>query len=438
MVGNATSNTLEEHNSPPLRAQENVLTFIPADISKPPDGGYGWVIVGCNFTINCFTWGVISAYGVTLSYYLDNNVFPGASSLDYALIGGLNFGVAMLAASPVNWITRRYGHHIPMFVGILLQSFGFIAASFCHDQIYQLYLSQGVLVGLGVGFLWIPSIAILPQWFEKKRSVANGICSAGSGIGGIVFSFATSAIIRKISLGWALRTTGIVSGGMNLIAAALIRSRNKEIQPYLHPFDLKLFKQLSACLLLAWGFIVMFGYITILYSLPDFSRSIGLSSSQGATVNAVLSLGTAVGRPLIGLLSDRYGRIEVTGYATLTCAITVFGLWLPAQSYGLLLLFALISGAILGVFWMAIGPLCAELVGLKELPSLLALNWAAVAGPTTFAEVIALKLRRPNSGRPYLYAQVFAGISYLVASAIMLALWYDQRRKKNSASLRTW
>jgi hypothetical protein len=46
------------------------------------------------------------------------------------------------------------------------------------------------------------------------------------------------------------------------------------------------------------------------------------------------------------------------------------------------------------------------------------------------SEVIALKLRRPNTTRPYLHPQIFAGLSYIIASAFMLALWYVQRRKK--------
>jgi hypothetical protein len=38
----------------------NALTQTTSDVAKPPDGGYGWVIVACNLCINCFTWGVIS------------------------------------------------------------------------------------------------------------------------------------------------------------------------------------------------------------------------------------------------------------------------------------------------------------------------------------------------------------------------------------------
>jgi MFS family permease len=387
------------------------------------------------------------SYGVFLSYYLENEIFPDATPLDYALVGGLNFGVSMLCASPVNWLTRRFGVHPSMYLGIFLHVSGFIAASFARNHIYQLYLSQGVLVGLGIGFLWIPSIAVLPQWFDKRRSVAVGISSSGAGIGGIIFSFAVSATIKTVSLGWALRMTGIVAGGMNLIATSLMRTRNAQIQPHLHPFDARLFKRLNVCLLLGWTFVIMFGYIVLLYSLPDFARSIGLTQSQGATVNAIFSLATAVGRPCVGFLSDRYGRIEVAGLTTFACAITVFAMWIPTTSYAVVLVYAVVSGGLSGLFWATIAPLCAEVVGLKQLPSLLSLTWAVIVLPSTckhasspfrydftnivlVSEVIALELRRPSSTRPYLYPQIFTGISYTMASVIMLALWYVQHRKQ--------
>ena len=90
----------------------------------------------------------------------------------------------------------------------------------------------------------------------------------------------------------------------------------------------------------------------VLYSMSAFAKSIGLTTSQSNTVTAILNLGTAVGRPCIGTLSDRYGRIEVAGLSTVACAISIFALWMPASSFGLTIVFCLISGAVIGNFWM--------------------------------------------------------------------------------------
>jgi MFS family permease len=316
-----------------------------------PDGGYGWIIVFAVCIINAFTWGVLASYGVYLAYYLSTSQFPSATPRDYAFIGGLNFGLAVLVSSPATYLVRTFGTHRVMLLGVLLQTSGFIAASFV-TKIWHLYLSQGACVGLGVGFLFIPSVAVTSQWFDKKRSLANSLTSAGSGLGGVIVSFATQPVIDHLSLAWSLRIIGLLSGSMNIIATCLIRTRNHIVRPPMHPFDVRLLRRLPVLLLLAWGFFSMLGYMVLLYSLSDFGRAIGLSASQASSITALLNLGTMLGRPCIGLLSDRSGRIEVAGCTTLACSIFVWAFWVPAKSYALLVVFALLIGGILGIFWM--------------------------------------------------------------------------------------
>ena len=301
-------------------------------------------------------WGVpisshLQSYGVFLSYYLTTDAFPESRPLDYALIGSLNFGVAMLAAPLITRLVRTFGIRIPMLAGSCMFGGGFIAASFA-SRIWHLYLSQGALVGLGVGFIYVPSIAVLSQWFAKKRSLANGISSAGSGIGGLIFSFGVGGIIDRFDTGWALRITGIVAFFVILLASIFIRDRNSIVRPKQHPFDLKLAWRADVLLLLAWAFLSMLGYIALLYSLSDFSLSIGLSRQQATQVTAFLNMGTAIGRPFIGITSDRYGRFEVASGLTFVCGLLCFVLWIPASSFGLTTVFGISSGAILGVFWM--------------------------------------------------------------------------------------
>jgi len=217
--------------------------------------------------------------------------------MDFAFIGGLNFSVAMLASPAVTVLVRRkpHGVRLPMLIGVCLQTTGFITASFA-TLIWHLYLTQGVLVGLGVGFTYIPSIAVLSQWFHRRGSLANGISAAGSGIGGLLFSFTVRAAISNISLAWSLRITGLVSGFMNILVTVAIRSRNHIIQPKQHPFDVDLLYRYDVLLVLTRPFVSMLGYITLLLSLSNFASSIGLDESQAANTTAFLNLGTALGR----------------------------------------------------------------------------------------------------------------------------------------------
>ncbi|GME31889.1 major facilitator superfamily protein [Neofusicoccum parvum] len=121
-------------------------------------------------------------------------------------------------------------------------SCGFILASFA-TSLWQLYLTQGVLVGLGLGMAFLPVVPIASQWFVKKRSLTNGIVSAGSGTGGLAWSFATQAMLARLSAAWALRVIGVVAGAANLAAIAFVRSRNRQIQPTLRGFDARLLRR---------------------------------------------------------------------------------------------------------------------------------------------------------------------------------------------------
>jgi MFS family permease len=271
--------------------------------------------------------------------------------MDYGYVGGLNFTFAMLLAPLATYLTRRFGFRSVMLSGCLLQCSGYIAASFAH-RIWHLYLSQGALVGCGIGLMIIPSTAILSQWFARRRSIANGISSAGSGIGGMAFAWGTASMIERLGLAWALRATGLMTLVATVAATLLMRDRNHHINPAQLAFDVRLLRRYEIILLLLWAFVSMFGYIALLFSLSDFALAIGLSRSQATDIVGLLNLGTAVGRPIIGICSDRFSRINTAGVLTLICGLSCFALWMPAATFGLTVFFSLLCGAILGVFWM--------------------------------------------------------------------------------------
>lgn len=117
-------------------------------MDHPPDGGYGWVCVVCCFLINAHTWGINSSYGVFLSYYLANNYYPGATSLEYAFIGGLSISQALLVSPIATTTTRLFSTRVTLLIGVGFEALALIGASFTHDT-WQLFLSQGVCFGFG-------------------------------------------------------------------------------------------------------------------------------------------------------------------------------------------------------------------------------------------------------------------------------------------------
>ncbi|GME96584.1 unnamed protein product [Ambrosiozyma monospora] len=253
----------------------------------PPDGTFwGWTAAFCVLCINCFSWGMNSAYGVFLDYYVESNHFPGANMEEYALIGGLALGVSFMLLNLPNIFVKVYGLKPVMFSGIALQFLCLWLASIAVT-ITQLIIFQGFLIAIAYAFVAGPSFIVIPTWFLKKRSVASGIGVAGAGLAGIVFARPCQAIIQSPGgYKWALRFEACLSGFMLSIATLLLRSRRplksttkvslwKEIKDQLTRFDV--YRQRPMLCIAVWNFIYGIAYAILLFSFSSYGTSIGLT-----------------------------------------------------------------------------------------------------------------------------------------------------------------
>ncbi|PKS06050.1 hypothetical protein jhhlp_007884 [Lomentospora prolificans] len=402
----------------PLVRPDNSLPS-KADSPEPPDGGYGWVCATCAALINAHTWGLNSSYGVFLAHYLRTDTYAGATSLEFAFIGSLSIACALLI-SPIATITvRELGTRPTLFIGVVLETASLICASLA-SKIWHLFLTQGVLFGIGMGFLFVPSVGIVPQWFTKRRSLANGISAAGSGMGGLVYSLASGAMIQNLGVQWAYRILGIIVFVVNTICTLLLKDRNKIIGSRQAPFDTALFRRVEYIILLSFGWFSMLGYVVLIFSLANYANSIGLDSSQASLASAIFNLGQGMGRPFVGYFSDRTGRMNMACLMAFVTAIFVFAIWVPAKSLGVLILFTILGGAVGGTFWAAVAPVTAEVVGLADVPAALNLMWLVIALPCTFSEPIALEIVA-GTGK-YIGAQLFTGFMFVVAALSLLVL----------------
>ncbi|KAJ5961928.1 hypothetical protein N7501_006869 [Penicillium viridicatum] len=386
-----------------------------------PDGGYGWVCVACVFWINAHTWGINSSYGVFLSYYLSNDVFPNTSALSYAFTGGLSISCALLVAPLATHMIHKWGVRFVLNLGVFFETLSLIGSSFATQK-WHIFLSQGVCFGWGMGFLFVGSVGITPQWFDKHRGVAMGINAAGSGLGGLIYSLAVGAIIPRYGLGWAFRILGIISCVVNLVCCNLLRDRNKAVGSRFTAFHLPLLRRPEFLLFLGWGMFSMLGYVALLFSVANFALSVGLSSHQGSIVSALLNLGQGLGRPFVGMFSDRLGRINIATFLTFLCGLFCLAIWTSADSMGVVCFFAVLVGTVAGTYWATVSPVLAEIIGIRDLPSGLSITWLTLVAPCTVSEAIALQLRSHDigGGTSYLRVQLFTGFMYFGAS---LCLW---------------
>lgn len=236
-------------------------------------------------------------------------------------------------------------------------------------------------------------------------------------------------MIQTLGFRWAFRVLGIVSFAVNLACGMLVRERKvssrekKRMQ-----IRLSLLREPRYVLFLTWGFLSVLGYISLLFSLASYARAIGLSSDTGSLASAVLNLGQALGRPLVGALSDRFGRIRVPAVATALCGVLCMVFWPFTTHKASLFAFSTLAGMEAGTIWAAAPAIAAELVALQEVGGALAVFWLVCVPPGTVAEVIALQLRNPGSIQgPYFPVQMFTGAVYLVAGGALAVLVFSGR-----------
>lgn len=105
------------------------------------------------------------------------------------------------------------------------------------------------------------------------------------------------------------------------------------------------------------------------------------------------------------------GRINVAGLSTLVACAASFFLWIFAGKYFAGVIIYALFGMFAGSLWATVGPVGAEVVGVQLLPAALSIYWLVLVLPSTFAEAIAIGLKKPGVNG-YIDIQIFTGIMY--------------------------
>lgn len=422
----ATQPTGSEGESLTIEEKTTNSSVVPDEVDEPPNGGYGWICAVAVAVMNAHSWGFNSAYAVFLAYYLDHGIFKGASRIEYAFVGSLSLTATFLVSPLATFATQRYGIRPTMFAGVLCEAVSLICASFAN-RIWQLFLTQGVLFGIGLGLMFIPATNVVPQWFTTKRSLAAGIAVSGAGLGGFIYNLVAEALIQGVGFAWAFRILGIIAIVVNTACVILVKDRKGRSKLKNIDMDVTLFKDEGFLLLIGYSVLTIFGYFILIFSLAHYGTSIGLSPSQASLVSGLFNLGQAFGRPASGYFSDKAGRINIAGVSTFLAGVICLAVWVNARSYGLLIFFALAAGLTAGNFWAAIAPLVAQVCGLSKVSAGMNLVWLSIIIPSTFSEPIALQLTTVTG--KYLGAQLFAGFMY-VAASICLGILRLRKRSR--------
>lgn len=152
----------------------------------PPDGGWGWVIVVASFLSNAVVDGLIFTVGQGFLPIWEKELAENKASVA-AWCVSLLAGCYLLVGPIVSAVANIYGCRLTAILGAIIAAVGFVLSMFAKN-IWFLYFSFGLLGGIGLGFVYLPSIVIVSHYFEKKRALATGIAVCGSGIGTFIFA----------------------------------------------------------------------------------------------------------------------------------------------------------------------------------------------------------------------------------------------------------
>lgn len=425
------------------------------------DSGYSWVILFFATVICAFSYGPSGTYGVFLANFLHSKLFPAASTMDFAFVGGLQYGIGLMMSPVCIWLHQ----HIPDFnfgmppiatskstaissvvsspwailsinspykiviiVGALAQGATYIGASFA-TKTWQLYLSQGVCSGIGICFVYVTANALIPQWFLKKRGMANGIFTAGAGIGSIIFSQAVQHLIQSAGLPWAQRFVGIFACAMCLISSFFMIDRRALFKRKVRIVSLKLLFRGDIWLALIWGTITMFCLGIDKYTLSPYGVHVGLTKQQASVLTTVLSVGIVVGRPLLGYLADLIGSINAALVSTFFTALFIFAWWIPSTTYSALIGYGFFVGFVFGSFAVGYPPIIASIVDLEDFDTMMSMSFGLIGIVTTFSTPCAIGLTTINGS--YLYSQLFTGILNALSIFVLLCSRVIVMRRKN-------
>src|ERR1700752_981931 len=95
------------------------------------------------------------------------------------------------------WLNKKGPRVVALTAGVLY-GLGVFLASFSADKLWWLYLSYGVIGGIGLGFGYIVPIAVLVKWFPDRRGLITGIAVGGFGAGALITAPVATRLIQSV------------------------------------------------------------------------------------------------------------------------------------------------------------------------------------------------------------------------------------------------
>jgi MFS transporter, OFA family, oxalate/formate antiporter len=219
------------------------------------------------------------------------------------------------------WLNRS-GPRVVMLTAGLLYGGGIFLASF-SSGLPQLYLTYGVIGGIGLGFGYIVPISVLVKWFPDRRGLMTGVAVGGFGAGALVTAPVATHLIQSVGVLHTFAYLGIAYLIVTCAAGWFMTNPPAGWQPAgWTPKQLQVSQRAAKDFLLGealrtwqwWAlWLLLFlntsaGISVISQEAPMFQELAKVTALVAAGMVGIVSIGNAIGRVFWAWVSDAITR----------------------------------------------------------------------------------------------------------------------------------
>ena len=220
------------------------------------------------------------------------------------------------------WL-KRVGPRVVALTGGALYGLGVFLASLSYHGLWWLYLTYGVIGGIGLGFAYIVPISVLVKWFPDRRGLMTGIAVGGFGAGALVTAPVATRLIQSVGVLQTFAYLGIAFFIVSVAAGYFMQNppdgwkpegwtpkEGNLVQKTARDFTLgqalKTWQWWALWLLLFLN--TSAGISIISQEAPMFQEFAKVTAIVAAGMVGVVSIGNALGRVFWAWISDTIGR----------------------------------------------------------------------------------------------------------------------------------
>ena len=284
------------------------------DNAVPGDSRYGWIVVAAGALMTCVAFGAVFSLAVFLQPMSDATGWSRAGISGAMTLVFLAMGVGGFAWGA---LSDRIGARPVVLAGSVLLALGLALASRA-GSLLEFQLAYGLLVGFASGSFFPPFIAVVSNWFERRRALAVSLTTAGVGVAPMTMSPLASWLLTMQDWRGAQMTIAAIAA-LTLVPASLLVRQPPAARPVAGaPAQAEGGPTLGEALRSLPFIVLALTYLACcaMHSGPIFhtiSYAIfcGVPAMAAVSIYSLEGFAGLGGRVLFGMLGDRYGAKPV-------------------------------------------------------------------------------------------------------------------------------